>query len=225
MSLLSPGSTAASRLALTFVPVPEIYLGVLQGNSPNTFYSMGGIPQWVRSQLGPSDALGETLKAFWPGQFFYRAGGEFFIANPLMVQGPEYRYIWGWPYMRVNKYMLGGYGSPRTDGLDVIRLTVKTGESVTLWGGTISGMPSGQYYQDHLNPTLPQSHPDFPGLQIQYSSPECMGGGARLLMPQFPYFQTGTHAWLYGAPDGHRDGVILVLTSGSDSVKFMEWHG
>ena len=47
----------------------------------------------------------------------------------------------------------------------------------------------------------------------------------RGLMPQFPYYVSGTKAWMFGAPDGYRDGVILVLTSGSDSEKFTEWMG
>jgi hypothetical protein len=188
---------------------------------------MGGLPQWERGS-GQSDVDGgETIKTFWPGQFFYRSGGEFFIANPTNMQAADYGYIWDWPYNRVNRYILGGYGSPRTDGDDIIRLTAQDGIAASLYGGTpsamVNGALSGHYYQDHSDPeTYPpdQSHPDYPDVQVLYSNPEVFGGGERGIMPQFPYLESGTKAWIYGAPDGYKDGVILVLTSGSDSVKF-----
>jgi len=214
-----------SRLQYTMLPVPSAYIGVLNNNSPNSFYCMGGLPQWSRVNLGESDLTGDAIKAFWPGHFFYRAGGDFFIANAMNVSGAVYETIWGWPYMRVNKYILGGYGSPRTDGMDVIRLTTKEGLASSTQSGNISGMISGQYYQNHTDPTATNSHPDYPLVQVGYSNPEVFGGGERGLMPQFPYEQSGTRAWMFGAPDGYRDGVVLVLTSGSDSEKFTEWKG
>ena len=220
----SPGNTSPTRLQYTLYPVPGAYLGILNGNSPNSFYCMGGLPQWSRENMGQSDLEGQAIKAFWPGQFFYRCGGDFFVANPLSVDGPEYEYIWGWPYMRVNKYILGGYGSPRTDGLDVIRLTTEAGAAASTAGGAIMGMISGEAYQDHADPTRDASHPDY-DVEIVYSNPEVFGGGQRGLMPQMPYYAAGTLGWLFGAPDGYRDGVILVLTSGSDSEKFTEWQG
>ena len=215
---------APTRLQWTLLPVDDAYLGILNDRSPNSFYCMGGLPQWSRENLGESDPEAGAIKAFWPGQFFYRCGGDFFVANPLNVSGAVYEDIWGWPYMRVNKYILGGYGSPRTDGMDVIRLTTKEAQAASTQGGAISGMISGQYYQDHSDPLRQASHPDF-DVQVGYSNPEVYGGGERDLMPQFPYYDAGTRAWLFGAPDGFRDGVILVLTAGSDSAKFTEWQG
>lgn len=214
-----------TRLQFTMLPVPSRFIGVLDPSSPNSFYCMGGLPQWSGAADGSSDLSGETIKAFWPGQFFYRAGGDFFVANALNVQGTEFQNIWGWPYMRINKYMLGGYGSPRTDGMDVIRLTTKDGLAASTQGGAMSGVIDSNFYEDHSAPGANHSHPDFPNIQVQYSNPEVFGGGQRGQMPQFPYYQAGTHAWMFGAPDGYRDGVILVLTSGSDSEKFTEWQG
>ena len=216
-----------TALACTMWTHTNQYLGVMNLNSPNTFYCMGGLPQWVRGGGGASDPNGEAIKAFWPGQYFYRSGGDYFVANPINVTGAEYAYIWGWPYMRVNKYMLGGYGSPRTDGMDVLRLTIRTGEAASTQGGAFDGYISGSYYEDHTSEDdpPPNSHPNYPDVQVTYSNPECFGGGERGLMPQFPYLQAGSNAWMFGAPDGFRDGVILVLTSGSDSEKFTEWQG
>jgi prepilin-type N-terminal cleavage/methylation domain-containing protein len=218
-----PGLANHTRLRWTMYPVDDAYLGVLEDNSPNSFYCMGGLPQWLRG--GGSDPDADPIKAFWPGQFFYRVGGDFFVANPINVSGAEYEFIWGWPYMRVNKYMLGGYGSPRTDGMDVIRLTTMDAQAASQpqYGG-INGYIGGEYYQDHSDLTRSASHPDFE-VRVQYSNPEVFGGGERGIMPQFPYYEAGTRGWLFGAQDGYRDGVILVLTSGSDSEKFTEWQG
>jgi prepilin-type N-terminal cleavage/methylation domain-containing protein len=222
-----PGHVTA--LVCTMWPINSHYIGVLNLNSPNSFYCMGGLPQWVREGGGASDPNAGAIKAFWPGQFFYRSGGDFFVANPTNVSGAEYENIWGWPYMRINKYILGGYGSPRTDGLDVLRLTIKTGEAASTQGGAFDGYVSGQYYEDHSEQIEPDqqaefSHPDY-DVRVTYSNPEIFGGGERSKMPQFPYLQAGSQAWMFGAPDGFRDGVVLVLTSGSDSEKFTEWQG
>lgn len=215
---LFSGVGAPTRLQYTLLPVPGAFLGILNGNSPNSFYCMGGLPQWTMA--GSSDPNGQAIKSFWPGQFFFRAGGDFFVANPQNVVGAEYEDIWGWPYIRVNKYILGGYGSPRTDGMDVIRLTTVDGVAASTAGGAIDGMISGETYQDNSNPTASWSHPDYQQIQVGYSNPEIFGGGERGLMPQFPYQEAGTKDWIFGAADGYRDGVILVLTSGSDSKKF-----
>ncbi|MCD6365675.1 MAG: prepilin-type N-terminal cleavage/methylation domain-containing protein [Planctomycetes bacterium] len=89
------GYNDPTRLQYTLYPVPNAYLGILQGNSPNSFYCMGGLPQWERNGGGASNIEGEAIKAFWPGQFFYRAAGDFFLANPLNVEGAAYEDIWG----------------------------------------------------------------------------------------------------------------------------------
>jgi len=221
---LFDGPGQPTRLQWTLYPVPNEKLGILNNQSPNSFYCMGGLPQWSRENQGWSDLDAEAIKAFWPGQFYYRSAGDFFVANRANVQGSVYENIWGWPYMRINKYMLGGYGSPRTDGMDVIRLTTLEGHAASTRSGAISGYISGEYYQDHANPDRDASHPDY-DVQVMYSNPEVFGGGSRGIMPQFPYYEAGSDAWLFGAQDGFRDGVILVLTSGSDSAKFQEWAG
>jgi prepilin-type N-terminal cleavage/methylation domain-containing protein len=215
-----------TRLQYTMYPNAEWHIGVLDLASPNTFFCMGGHPEWVRGDLSSSDPDSDTVRAFWPGQFFYRCGGDFFVANRTSLSGAEFTWIWGWPYMRVNKYMLGGYGSPRTEGMDVIRLTTKDGHTASLWSHPIPmyGEIVNEYYQDNTDLTSEYSHPDFK-VRVHYANPEVFGGGQRGVMPQFPYYMFATQDWLFGAPDGHRDGVILVLTAGSDSKKFNEWQG
>ncbi len=198
-----------TRLQYTMLPDAAKNIGVLRRSGSNSFYCQGGL---------------KSGKAWWPGEFYYRSGGDFFVADPNNVTGAQYETIWGWPYMRINKYILGGYGSPRTEGMDVIRLTTKSGDTAGMVSSAVTGIINGEFYQDHEDLTRSASHPDFP-VRAKYSNPEVFGGGENGQMPQFPYFQSGTRAWLFGAPDGFRDGVILVLTSGTDSSKFTEWPG
>ena len=37
-------------------------------------------------------------------------------------------------------------------------------------------------------------------------------------MPYYPYLDPSSGDWMYGAPDGFRDGVIIALTSGTDDA-------
>jgi len=206
-----------TRHRFTLSQNPDAYLGILEEDSPNPFYTMGGIFQWDSNAEGTrrSDVGGRKIKAFWPGQFFYRAGGDFGITDPSTITSEGHEQVWGWPYERIDKFILGAYGSPRSDGFDILRLTVKDGNTASMLDGAIDGAIIGEFYQDHQNPDRAASHPDF-DFRVQYSNPEVFGGGNFGLMPQFPYYQAGSGDWMYGAPDGLPDGVIIVLISGSD---------
>lgn len=192
------------------------YVGMVQANTPaNPFYAMGGIPEWERfrsdTNMGyaTSDLTsGVTLKAYWPGEFFYRSGGtNLFPQNFLMNTGStNMTQIWDFPYTRIDRYFLGGYGSMRTDGMDVLRLTDLAGAAID----NMSGYTGGGTYEPHPNYMKTQSSP------ISFSSPECFGGGQRGKMPYFPYLSPKSGDWIYGAPDGYRDGIIIALTSGTD---------
>jgi len=200
-----------------WIGTQQNYTAMVQGNTPNNpFYSMGGLPQWSRTALGQSDlASGQTINAFWAGEFFYRSGGDFFIVSPTAAATGEFAYddIWDMPFQRITRYILGGFGSPRTQGVDVIRLTKEDGTTANNMIG---------YLGDNVYVT----HQDFcdqsgaPFWEVNLSTPECMGGGSRGTNPTFPYWQTYNREWLYGAPDGYKDGVIITLISGSDSHKF-----
>jgi hypothetical protein len=157
------------------------------------------------------------MRSWWPGQFFYRAGGIFQIPDGEIWPGCAR--IWGWPYSRLDKYFLGVYGSLSSEGLDVIRLTTMECQSASVQSGSFQGAIDGQYYQDNSDPSHESSHPDF-NILVQYSNPEVFGGGARGLMPQFPYYESGTNAFLYGAPDGYPDGIILTITDTRNLVEY-----
>ena len=89
-------------------------------------------------------------------------------------------------YYRKNTiYILGAYGSAKNTGEDVLRLT-----------GT------GDYERPK----------DLPfNFSVPLLLPEACGHGEAGANPFFPYVDDGE--FLLGAPDGYRDGIILILTS------------
>jgi type II secretory pathway pseudopilin PulG len=200
-----------SPLAETIYAPENYMLGVVNQSSPNTFYCMGGVPEWSANADGQSDLSATPVKYYWPGEFFYRSGGLFDIGLSTDVSAVRFSKIFGWDYVCIDKYMLGAYGSLRTDGLDVIRLTAKSGQTASTMDSAMQGFIYDEYYQDHSNLDREASHPDF-DCRVMYSNPEVFGGGERGLMPQFPYFESFGGEWIYGAPDGFPDGIVLVLT-------------
>ncbi|MBU1023725.1 hypothetical protein KKB99_05480, partial [bacterium] len=195
------------------------HVGMIQANTPaNPFYAMGGIPEWVRftSDTSSGQATSDpdsavTLKAFWPGEFFYRSGGAYIFPQNFLIDNlsdPGLRYIWDFRYTRIDRYFLGGYGSMRTDGMDIIRLTDVAGRAVD----NMMGYSGGGTYEPHPNFIRTNS------TRIFFSNPECFGGGERGKMPYFPYLDPKNKDWIYGAPDGRSDGVIIALTSGTDAA-------
>jgi prepilin-type N-terminal cleavage/methylation domain-containing protein len=191
-----------SKLQYTMLNDAAANIGVLREGGRNSFYCMGGLP----------GAPKETVRAWWPGQFMYRARGTFGIRSLDSVHGDRYHTIWGWTHEKVNRYILGGYGSLKTEGWDIIRLTTKRGSIAADISGSIAGYIPNQYYEDHWNPNHPASHPSL-DFRILYCNPEVMGGGEFRLMPMFPYYYSRPNAWIYGAPDGYADGVVIVYTS------------
>lgn len=197
----------------------EYYVSMINSLTPaNPFYAMGGIPEWKRftgdssSGVATSDLTsGITLKAYWPGEFFYRSGGTYlFPQNFLTTTGsnPNLTKIWDFKYTRIDRYFLGGYGSMRTDGMDIIRLTDVNGNAIN---NTLGYYGGGNY----------EPHPNFlrtASSRISFSSPEIFGGGERGKMPYYPYLDPTSQDWIYGSPDGFADGVIIALTSGTDKA-------
>ena len=88
--------------------------------------------------------------------------------------------------------MLGGYGAKSTAGKDVIRNILVPGEVL---------------YAKPLDP--------FPDILV--ALPEVYGGGDADHHPMFPPKDIIGNDWLYGAPDGIKDGVVLVLTGSGTS--------
>ena len=212
-----------TRIKNCFLPEAETYhVEMVSNRTPaNPFYAMGGIPEWERftrdenvGQAISDTESGNTLRAFWPGEFFYRSGGTYLLPQNFQIEDlpdPVMRFIWDFTYTRIDRYYLGGFGSMRTDGQDVIRLTINDGRTANNRFGYVN-LPQTDHYEPHPSFTRTE------GTQILFSSPECFGGGKRGTMPYFPYLDPVTNDWMYAAPDGFRDGVIITLTSGTDKA-------
>jgi len=184
-------------------------------NRQNPYYSMGGLPEDSGIHYKSVKGGGFTACTYWPGEFFYRSGGDFLIAGEDSGNNKnvEYKYIWDMPYTRINKYLLGGYGSIRTQGVDVIRLTGQDGRIANNIDGFLSSdkYVTADDFQDENGKPL---------WEVYLSTPECMGGGSMGICPMFPY-RDANNSWLYGAPDGYRDGVIITLISCAESEPFL----
>ena len=174
----------------------NIKVAMVEEETPdNPFYAMGGKPQWPRKNEGRSTNQG-CISAFWAGEFFYRAGGPPSIPTNLIKD--DFTNIWDYKPLYYDRYLLGGYGSPRTKGIDCVRLTDKDGYTTN----NING---------HLDDTY-NIHPTY-GIQVHLSTPEVFGGGWQGWLPTFPYYDENNE-WIYGAPDGYPDGVIILLVPG-----------
>jgi len=173
-------------------------------------YMMGGRKSF--------DADGEviTVSVFWPGNFFYRG----LFDHPLERKG------WTWydpgtipGGTKMNRYILGGYGSTRTAGMDVIRLETANYDNSD---NCYYRLPAPWYEYARSSGIMCGYSMDGQGSPCISGLPEVCGGGDAFTGPFYPYnrgddgegFSYGQ--FIYGAPDGHPDGVILVLTAGAD---------
>ena len=189
-----------SRLQYTFATDSLFGANIsLEGDYVNPFYTMGGLPD--RSGTDPDDRQSRTIKAFWPGQFFYRSTGDLRLRTE--TDATNLLTIWDANFVSINRYIMGCYGAVRTAGKDVIRLTDVTGEAIN----NIGGLDDGGTYSNHII---------FE--DIIFSSPEVFGGGKKGVMPIFPYYDEREQSrhYIYGAPDGYNDGIIMVYTSEMD---------
>lgn len=145
-----------------------------------------------------------TAFTHWPGNFFYRG----FPERPIARKGWT---IW-FPHVFVkaqtNRYIMGGYGSYTTEGIDVVRLEERsdTGQQVYYkyappWGEN-----------ENLFQARYQAGAGRGGL------PELAGGGNNTEGPYVPPDSNPDYpnAFIYGSPDGHKDAVILVLSAGEE---------
>ena len=130
------------------------------------------------------------------GSFFYRAEGPIDMANVTISATPNRR---DFPYKNYSRYILGGFGSDTTKGLDIYRVT-NTG--------------NGLYLHQ------PGTEINFPW-DIPVILPEVFGGGNHENNPYFPYEPVNDGVdFYYGAPDGLEDGVVIALTDAGENFDF-----
>jgi len=172
------------------------------------YYLMGGFadPKTTGAVIRDEN----VIRTWWPGNFFYKGTSD----QELSVQG------WTIPVPNTNvgghynRYILGGYGSERSYGVDVIRLIWWNPDGERLTWRCPEPFPEDSFYLGYE--LFMGSFEESGGL------PEVFGGGDEWNGPANPY-NSGSDGWedfVYGAPDGVRDGVIIVLTNGSEIDQF-----
>jgi len=172
------------------------------------YYLFGGFATGA-DQFAEMDVI-----EYWPGNFFYKStpdtmlpgrhGWTLGIPNTCMAAGGH------------NRYILGCYGARGTDGFDVIRLRGNDPDGDRVHWRSPPPFDADAFYC---------GFEDFTGGFGQPGGlPEVFGGGDAWTGPWYYYNEGGRNEgeFLYGAPDGVADGVILVLTDGSNVFQEVE---
>ncbi len=174
---------------------------------PGLYYSFGGRYNYQH---------GNTIFTYWPGNFFYRAASDVQPARKgWTLPNPNWGYLG-----HVNRYILGVWGSQNNAGKDVIRLQEHTPDA----DGILLFWRYPPPFPDPPESGLPRVACTF---DVDCSEvgdggggglPAVFGGGGARQGPAFPADRDPKHMghFIYGAPDGVKDGIILVLTPGEE---------
>jgi len=178
----------------------------------NMYYLFGGRRNPIEN--APND----VLYTFWPGNFFYKATTDQVISRQGWTIPVPNTNLGG----HFNRYMMGGYGAEGTLGTDCIRL-----EQFNPDGNDESNRVCWQCPPPFILECFCCGYELFTGAG-QWGQPgglpEVFGGGDPYVGPWFPYNKSDTNPdeFIYGAPDGVPDGVILVLTNGAEINKYVK---
>lgn len=159
-----------------------------------------------------------TVATYWPGNFFYRSiflpprdrSGRWTWYDPGTIPGGREH----------NHYILGGYGSNRTAGMDIIRLEGRN------WDNTddVYFRLPPPWYQ-YARPSGIKCGYDIEAESLSTDGsrlPAVFGGGDAFIGPMYPpnlsYYNDSIteDVCIFGAPDGHPDGVVILLHDDSD---------
>lgn len=164
----------------------------------------------------------KVIFTFWPGDFFYRSASDIQVNRAgWTLPNPN------WGYMgHVVRYMLGVWGSQRNPGKDVIRLQEVTPDD-----------DARLLYWRYPPPFPDPPESALPKVACRYAVdcsgvgdtgggglPAVFGGGGHDRGPAFPADRDPDYMghFIYGAPDGVRDGVILILNTGEELSEIVE---
>jgi len=184
-----------------FDPTAFGYPSRTAGEYPGLYYNFGGRYNYQNRKV---------IFTFWPGNFFYQSASD--------IQPGRSGYTWPyanrWYRGHVLRYMLGVWGSQRNPGKDVIRLQEYTpdDDAIQLWW---------RYPPPFPDPPESGSPRVACGYAISAQSgglPAVFGGGGHDRGPAYPYDRDKKYmgVFIYGAPDGCRDGIILTLDTGQE---------
>ncbi len=179
-------------------------------------YMFGGRRQYVLD--GGSIIDIKTIFSYWPGNFMYRGLGSHIIERQGWTNYDPGYYL----PSRTDRYILGAYGSYEREGVDVIRMHDGT-------PAPIGGSPNDE---EEILYRMPAPWLDPPSMSMGYAQirvgwppwtgaggcglPEVSGGGDENTGPYLPYDTGPRQHYIYGSPDGHRDGLILILAAGAE---------
>jgi prepilin-type N-terminal cleavage/methylation domain-containing protein len=168
---------------------------------------------------------GNRALPYMPGMFFYKGMG------PLVMSGASDTTTQAIIPTVIDQYMMGGYGSMRTKGKDLLgietELTFRARTDAGNWFGGPS-LPEG-VGDPHLmaflqgEPPPPPPPPPIENLIDVHIWPwtrsEAGGSDNRQGSPYSPAKVGDTNEqMMYGNPNGIRDALVLVLTAGEDYI-------
>jgi len=157
-----------------------------------------------------------TIFTYWPGNFFYQSATDIQPAR----KGFTWPYANRWYQGHINRYMLGVWGSQRNQGMDVIRLQEFSpdDEQKQIWWRYPAPFPDP-----------PESGTPRVACAYKISSesgglPAVFGGGSAKVGPYYPPDRDPKDLgnFIFGAPDGVRDGIILILDTGAEVEKYVK---
>lgn len=166
---------------------------------------------------------GNRPKLYLPGEFFYKSNGPIIAADPSVIDINR-------PIqpVEIDQYILGGYGSIRTKGSDVLgpEPTIVAYSAANAFNAPLFAALDDEDTQigPMQNGSIPKPDPvvggsgrriEIPSWTRWYNTQDADGS-----FPGSPYSvstNTGLDQLSYGNPNGVRDAVILVLNSGEDT--------
>lgn len=171
----------------------------------NMYYLFGG---FRNDMVG---AVSDVIYTFWPGNFFFKGTTDQVISRQGWTIPVPNTNIGG----HYNRYMLGGYGAEGARGIDCIRLEDTDPDGNELGWRTPPPFEEEAFFVGYEL---------FGGFGDPGGLPEVFGGGDAYNGPWWPYNKSETNydEFIYGAPDGVQDGVIIVLTNGSEVEKYVK---
>ncbi len=155
--------------------------------------------------IGPGNSDNPERLRLCPGQFGYAQSGEPFPPDAWKGKNVTLNSPDDSTMTKPVRYLLYGFGSMVTEGMDLLRFTGLNEEVPP----SFPYIYKGQYYEvPHL------LKPDT-DIKVNLRIPETFGGGSGGTLPVGPPWIEDDE-FLYGAPDGYKDGVIIVLVQRAD---------
>ncbi|MCG3151910.1 MAG: hypothetical protein GEEBNDBF_01195 [bacterium] len=193
--------TERTLLSVTNNNPISLGFGTRMSTPQGLHYAMGGRRA---TKVENGQQIVYTAYTHWPGNFFYRG----FPERLLDRKGWTVWFPQAFIKAQTSRYIMGAYGSYTTEGSDVARLEQRDNSG------------NNVYYR--LPPPWQANASLFlctyVGNGVNGGLPEIAGGGNNSQGPWLPPDRSPQfpNAFIYGAPDGYSDAVIIILTAGEE---------